>query len=332
MIKSLDLKEKFNSLLGVYEKKIFEFRDFIKDTRYKLKNLIQTNFNLGIYHFKKNHITDAYFRFKMVLYFDPNNAMAHYYLANCLVIKNKNAKAIEVLNKAMINGCFCSESKYLLATLDATYPKPEDIPEVIVENYFDHLANERASELLPNQATEFLDEYLKNKAYEHANILDLGCGSGNMGLYFKKKYENAHLFGIDISAAMLDLARQKTFNQKPIYDVLSKDNMHNFLLSNHNKYGLIMAFDSLNYDKKMHTVLQEAKSLLNLGGEIIFTVEKSTHTEVALNKRMNNFCFPKDYIEHLSCVLELTLLEIKEYKVNDEKTNWFVVLKSAAIN
>jgi predicted TPR repeat methyltransferase len=153
-----------------------------------------------------------------------------------------------------------------------------------------------------------------------------------MGLYFKKKYENAHLFGIDISAAMLDLARQKTFNQKPIYDVLSKDNMHNFLLSNHNKYGLIMAFDSLNYDKKMHTVLQEAKSLLNLGGEIIFTVEKSTHTEVALNKRMNNFCFPKDYIEHLSCVLELTLLEIKEHKVNDEKTNWFVVLKSAAIN
>jgi predicted TPR repeat methyltransferase len=332
MTKFLDFKDKINNLKEVYEKKIFEFRDFIKDSRHKLKNLIQTNFNLGVYHFKQHHITDAYFRFKMVLYFDPNNAMAHYYLATCLVIKNKPAKAIEILNKAIANGFICNESKYLLATLDANYPKPEDIPEIIIENYFDHLASEQIQDLHTNKVIELVDEYLTNVKYENAKILDLGCGSGNMGLFFKQKYVNAHLFGTDISTAMLNLARQKTFHEKPVYDVLSKDSIHNFLISNHNKYDLIMAFESLNYNKKIHEVLQEAKSLLNLGGEIVFTVEKSNNKDVMLNKRMNNFCFPEDYIEHLSHVLDLTLLQMKEYKVSDEKTNWFVILKSAAVN
>ena len=39
-------------------------------------------------------------------------------------------------------------------------------------------------------------------------VLDLGCGPGDIGLRFLRRYTDCHLTGVDGSAAMLDLARR----------------------------------------------------------------------------------------------------------------------------
>lgn len=64
--------------------------------------------------------------------------------------------------------------------------------------------------LIPRQETEelvaWILEYLKNTGLEHPALLDIGLGSGCIGVTLKKKHPRLQLFGLEKSAAALEVA------------------------------------------------------------------------------------------------------------------------------
>ena len=80
----------YNSSYGL------EHRDMkIKE---KSKNLVETNYNLGISHLEKGNLSDASFRFFIMTKFWPKFYEAHYQLAYIAMLRDKPYKAKKILD------------------------------------------------------------------------------------------------------------------------------------------------------------------------------------------------------------------------------------------
>ena len=108
-------------------------------------------------------------------------------------------------------------------------------------------------------------------------ILDLGCGSGLLGVALKTK-ENK-LTGIDISEQMLKLAAQKN-----VYDKLINDEIGNFLQNNHTHFDLITAADVLCYFGDLTPIFK-----LCYPTEFVFSIEADEQTETFV-RQANGRC------------------------------------------
>jgi len=68
--------------------------DIIKD---KSKNLLETNYKLGLKHLENGNIGDATFRFKFIKKFWPHHYDSHYQLAYCYFLQNRFARSKKIL-------------------------------------------------------------------------------------------------------------------------------------------------------------------------------------------------------------------------------------------
>ena len=55
---------------------------------------------------------------------------------------------------------------------------------------------------------ESYDAFCNSIAKENANILEIGCGPGNITKYLLLKRPNYQIYGIDVAPNMIELARQ----------------------------------------------------------------------------------------------------------------------------
>lgn len=69
--------------------------------REKAKDLLTTNMKLGFKHLEDGNLTDATFRFRFVKFFWPKHYEAYYYLAYCLILNKKEAKARKILEELL---------------------------------------------------------------------------------------------------------------------------------------------------------------------------------------------------------------------------------------
>ena len=78
--------------------------------------------------------------------------------------------------------------------------------------FYGMILNVNNSVLIPRPETELLvDEILKFVDEQKSmNILDIGCGSGNISLALATSLSNSNVMGIDISADAVELAKENT--------------------------------------------------------------------------------------------------------------------------
>jgi tetratricopeptide (TPR) repeat protein len=92
-------KEKAEILSSTLTNSIKKAREEFSLMRKKCENLLETNYNLGIFHLEKGNLRDAIFRFKFIKKFWPNHTPSIYQLAYCLMIDKKTHQAKEILEE-----------------------------------------------------------------------------------------------------------------------------------------------------------------------------------------------------------------------------------------
>lgn len=109
-----------------------------------------------------------------------------------------------------------------------------------------------------------------------ASILELGCGNGQLGILLKQK--GYDITGLDLSAEMLSLAKQKQEEAGvnfPLFQVDMRD------LSNFGRYEAIISFcDTLCYLQAFDdliSVFEQAHAHLVEGGVFLFDVFTTEH-------------------------------------------------------
>lgn len=100
-------KEKFGQLLSGYRK-------FVANTKQKLGNMSDTNYNTGMYHLDRGNLFDATFRFKIIKKFWPDRLEAQCKYAYCLILQNMINDATILLHEILAKDPNMVEAQQLL--------------------------------------------------------------------------------------------------------------------------------------------------------------------------------------------------------------------------
>lgn len=118
------------------------------------------------------------------------------------------------------------------------------------------------------QYVEMLLDCLASRKIKPAKILDLACGTGNLALELADKGHVVH--GMDMSPAMIDIARFKTVGMPNVFFELN--DMTRFSVSE--TYDLVTCtFDSINYIRNitaLKRMLKRVRESLRPGGRFVF--------------------------------------------------------------
>jgi tetratricopeptide (TPR) repeat protein len=124
---AISLREKSKEFSDFLFTKIGSTKEEISVIRTKFKNLLETNYSLGLKHIERGHIPEAIFRFRFIKKFWPHHYDSYYFLAYCLALKRKKVEARKILEELFIkNPNYDQKAKDLLDHLKSSVENEDE--------------------------------------------------------------------------------------------------------------------------------------------------------------------------------------------------------------
>jgi predicted TPR repeat methyltransferase len=149
-------------------------------------------------------------------------------------------------------------------------------------------------------------------------VLDAGCGTGLCAPFLRPRA--SFLTGVDLSPAMVDLARKRQ-----LYDALVVDELTAYLKMHENTSDLIVSADTLVYFGDLSEVTLATLKALRPGGTLVFTVERTDIAKAPDGFRLN----PNGRYSHVADYLRGVLSEagfvdqiLREVSTRKEVDKW----------
>lgn len=269
----------------------------------KLKNLSETNYNLGIFHIGKGNMRDAKMRFIFTIKLKPDFALAHYHLARCYLFDLAFDKAKQELEIALSLDSDLAAAKYRLSIINKSvglHPIPLQVIEEDYDNlsyqYEDYIATQLKYEA-PRLLAQKIVEYFRKSEIDTEDLLalDLGCGTGLVGAYLRQIVAIKSLSGVDISRNMLDLAKELEINNEVVYDYIEERDF-NALKTTKKKYDIITACLSLMYSNDLSVIFTKLDSLIDKDAVLGLVFLESADKDVVFDYDNGCFAFSAEYL------------------------------------
>ena len=257
-------------------------------------NFTEAHYNLGNILKILDRLEDAEASYKKAIELKPDYAEAYSKLGNILVIFGKLDEAEVRYKKAIELKPDYAEAKHLLAALagETTNSPPREYVENLFDGYaskFERLMVDRLEYNSPKIITEMI--VAKNPDVSLGSILDLGCGTGLIGVEIKKFCTN--IKGIDLSNSMLEQARNKN-----IYNKLEHRDIVEYLSTEDLDFNYFISTDVFIYVGDLSDVFRLIKSRNKSRGKIAFSTEHTDKDGFVLEKS-GRYSHSKKYIESL---------------------------------
>ena len=185
--------------------------------------------------------------------------------------------------------------RYVLASMGSG-EVPGAAPVDYVRKLFDEYARRFDDHLVDGlgyRGPELLVEALRpHLPPEPVDALDLGCGTGLCGAALRPFARR--LTGIDLSAEMLDAAREKS-----LYDELAQGELTAWMTTHDRAYDLVVAADVLIYMGDLAPALAAARGALRPGGLLAFTTERDDAADTTLHRNMR-YTHSAAYLQRLA--------------------------------
>jgi predicted TPR repeat methyltransferase len=185
---------------------------------------------------------------------------------------------------------------YTHAVVNGSTPARQ--PEALVRNVFDGYASQ-IDRHMPAILKDHLPQLIADKIVaqfpsRNINVLDLGCGTGLLGVALGKV--DGHFAGVDLSLGMLKEAEKKN-----VYSRLHNVNLLDALAATAaNDYDVVVAADVFSYVGDLDAVLGDAFTVLKPGGWLFFSCESAAEDgpDFVLSKNMR-YTHPTHYVKRL---------------------------------
>lgn len=207
---------------------------------------------------------------------------------------------------------------YLYYAARARGETPASQPTRLVQDLFDNYAPNFDKHLvqglsyrLPKDVADLILSWYPNK---DADILDLGCGTGLLGVCLGPM--KGVLVGVDLSKGMLEQAAQHR-----VYDKFHHVNVLDALQATPDaQYDIITALDMLIYVGDLQPVIPNARRILNPKGRFIFSSETApAGTEsFVLDLKTNRYQHSPDYVRRLLDDTGFTQVEVTDRVIRHE--------------
>lgn len=231
----------------------------------------EAHYHLGLVLEDHGKAQEAVVRYRQALSAKPDLVLAHYNLGTALKAQGNLDEAALCFQQVLRLEPDNDMAQFLLSSL--TGQNPERPPSRYIANLFDNHAPNFDQHLvreLQYTVPEDLVLLARQRAYnpdEKWSVLDLGCGTGLLGLA-AAPYAR-HLVGVDLSARMLAKARDRNlYHRLERLDLLSM-----MKLESASSYDLIVAADVFVYSGNLQDIIRETMRLLRPHGLVAFSVE-----------------------------------------------------------
>jgi len=295
--------------------------------------------NLGVLLRAQGHLEDAEHEYRESIALNPKQPDAHHNLAVLLSATHRTKEAVTCYCRALTLKPEYPEARRLLALAYCVLGEPDkavlvceewlrhepddpialhtlaacsgqDVPErasdAYVQKVFDSFAASFEAKLamLHYQAPALVAAALEDcglRQDRQLDILDAGCGTGLCGPLMAPFAQR--LIGVDLSAGMLEHARDKK-----VYDELVHNELTVYLERCAEAFDVIVSADTLVYFGDLEPIITAAARALRPGGLFVFTVEEATGEDVPGPYRIRphgRFNHRADYVE--GCLLDAGL-------------------------
>ncbi len=261
---------------------------------------IDAHNNLGVLFNSQGRLEDATECFRLVLGLSPESLDTHYNLGNTLRDLGRLEEAADSYRRVLDLEPGHLKAQYGLAAL--TDESTEVPPDGYVALAFDNFASQfeqqmdvgncRIPEILRLLAGLLLDEKENLSVPPFARVLDIGCGTGLVGVEFRNIAGELH--GVDLSEKMLERARDKN-----VYDAVYQTDTERYLSETESLYDLILAGDVLIYTGPLEGLFAKVRDRLERGGMFAFSVERLDEGTYVL-QASTRYAHSEEYILRLA--------------------------------
>lgn len=313
-----------------YKGKILECINYFADIKYKVNNLRETNFNLGLEHIYKNNLNDAILRFKLVdKYFAPGDHRANYWLGWVYFLKNNYEKSLFHLQKSF------EADEIRLAEFLRNEKNLSEIPMPIWRQYKNLTAKIYANKFYANNKLylpySFASITMNNitDLPDNYRILELGSNTGLVGYEIRKRFpDNFTFIGTENSELMSQFAKAP-YVDKNIYDQLLEISIDDFIARQSGSYDVIVSFDSLNFTKNLARYFKAIYAMVGNSGYFSFClpIDKATH----LSLKNKEFVFSTKDIQNSLAETSFTILHTEKLDLDKNGKYYMVVCKKNSL-
>jgi predicted TPR repeat methyltransferase len=169
------------------------------------------------------------------------------------------------------------------------------VPDDYLVTYFDRYAatfDRHVVDVLRYSVPDVAGALLGRHGRRVGRALDLGCGTGLFAPTLAKF--STHLTGVDISGAMLDVARGRE-----LYHRLDRAEALDWLDANDDCFDLVVALDLLIYFGDLDAFFDRLSKKLNSGGLALFSYETGETDRRLLSS--GRFAHSPEYVSRLCC-------------------------------
>ncbi len=252
----------------------------------------------------------------------PGSADMFRDLGGALYAEGRTREAAEMYRRCLVLAPDDARARHLLAACSGE-PAPIRASDDYVRAEFDHYAptfdtslarlEYRGPELIA-RAVEEIAGVLPPKPV----VVDAGCGTGLCGPLVRPRA--GVLVGVDLSAAMVALARERG-----VYDELVVGELTGYLRGHARGCDLVIAADTLVYFGDLAEVLAAAAGALRPGGALVFTLERAQPSDAPAGHRLNphgRYSHTRDYVAGLLADTGLVEPAIREISSRKESKQW----------
>jgi predicted TPR repeat methyltransferase len=226
----------------------------------------------------------------------------------------RNEEAIAAYELALAQGADAEQIHYALASLGKV-AAPVVAPAAYVTELFDQYAGHFDQHLLtvldyqvPALLTAALEKYGPS---QNSVSLDLGCGTGLCARFLRPW--SARLSGVDLSAKMLEKARQTQ-----LYDDLHQMEIAAFLTQASPIYDLLVAADVFVYIGDLQAVFAGAKKALRRDALFGFSCEVNDTADYLLQPS-HRYAHSMSYLQTLADAHDFVVLEARQEYARQDK-------------
>ncbi len=244
--------------------------------------LIEAHYHRGVIAMQQGDVALAVSEMQGTLDRQSDHFAANYNLGILYKLQHHYQLARHYLQQALKLKPGDESITFLLQALQPDEIPPQ-APPPFVRELFDHYAQDYDVHMqkslhyqVPQVLRELIEPY-RDTLPVHPVILDLGCGTGLVGEYFKDL--SAQLIGVDLAPQMLAKA-----SARGLYTTLHTADILSYLQqSNAASYDLIIAADVLGYFGPLDKIFTACARALRPQGLFLFSIELSADKDYVLD-------------------------------------------------
>jgi predicted TPR repeat methyltransferase len=268
--------------------------------------------NLGTVLRETGDLDGAATCYRRALEINTDHAGAHFNLGTALLDQKKPEEANAAYRRAASLGN--EAARHMLDSM--TGGAPESAPRNYVTGLFDDYAEGFEKSLVEDldyRVPSFLRTRLQAvlpAGTRFFNAVDLGCGSGLVGVEFRPLVER--LTGVDLSPGMLEKSKEKK-----IYDELVKADITEFLAATEARYDLFTAADLFVYLGNLESLFSTVRRAATEEAWFAFSTESMDGADFRLNET-GRYTHSRGYIEVLARRYDFTIRSCQAKTIRQE--------------